>query len=236
MSRGLEDFERLKGEMIEFTEKVDKHLEDRKRTVKDVVDSHKREIEQLVEQNEKLVIHLESLLKEQSSLKHEISTYESSTDEVKTKMKMAQVRKEQIEKELKTLMNESKELDRMLEQKQQEIAKRKEFLSQQIQKDNPEVKIYEKLLGMNIDATKPSTLRFSFNNVLETGSNGLNILQIILDISGDQYKVVESSPQLTPNATETLETQLNNTNDIPRFLTNARSLLLEASSSTSHQE
>lgn len=156
----------------------------------------------------------------------DIESSQTLNNETTAKLEAFAIKKHRLEKEKQTLLDESRELDQMLLQKQKEIQHRKELLVRQKRKDYPEVAIYEQLLGLQLDSSQPETLQFRFARVRETDLTATCLL--VLNVSHGGYRVASTSPPLPASTTEALESQFNSTGDLPRFLKRARTELAAA--------
>lgn len=156
----------------------------------------------------------------------EIKESQKQHDEKTSKINSYEIRKKQLETEKANVAKENEELKSMLTRKQHEIEKRKNALLLQRQKDYPDVRIYERLLGLKIDATKPETLRFTFNHV--SPSDLTKSCELVLGLTSDDYKVLETVPKLDPITTHELEKELNAKGNLPEFLKLIRTQLVDA--------
>lgn len=156
----------------------------------------------------------------------EIKESQKQHDEKTSKINSYEIRKKQLETEKANVAKENEELKSLLTRKQHEIEKRKNALLLQRQKDYPDVRIYERLLGLKIDATKPETLRFTFNHV--SPSDSTKSCELILGLTSDDYKVLETVPKLDPITTHELEKELNAKGNLPEFLKLIRTQLVDA--------
>ena len=132
-----------------------------------------------------------------------------------------------MESEREALTKDLHELRKLLRQKQDEIQNKKRALQKQRQKDFEDVKLYENVLGLSIDATAPESLRFAFNNVSDSDPN--LTCEITLDLSQNSYKISDSQPELTRDVCLAIEDKLNQDGDLAWFLKESRVSLISES-------
>ena len=98
-------------------------------------------------------------------------------------------------------------------------------MMKQRQRDNPELKLYERLLGMQIDASQPGTLHFEFRQFDD--QDMARLCDITLDVSSEDFTILQSTPELDDEEIkrQLLDT-LNKHGDITSFLVKSRQLLI----------
>lgn len=112
----------------------------------------------------------------------------------------------------------------MLSTKQLKIQQQKDFLMKQRQRNNPEVMIYEELLGLKIIAIQEDILRFIFFHVNENDDSLEH--HVTLSVGSDSYKIEDCRPQLSDQQITELQDYLTNTGDLVAFLKDVRSRLI----------
>ena len=217
----VNEFAGLRERMEQFIGQANYHLNHKTGAIRGVVQGYQLEMESLQAASSQLVAKLEQVTAEQESLRQQIAALESGTDDAKTQLTMYRVRKEQTKRDQAVLVEESKELDKLLAVREQEISQCKERLLQQTQRDNPEVRLYERLLGLSIDTSLVGQLKFTFSN-LESDVVGSSSAFLVLDVASDLYRVLVTQPKLSQDKINQLTISLNQSNDIPTFLISAR--------------
>lgn len=222
----IDQFHELQQQMEQFQDNLHRVLEEKKRLLLGTVEAYHEDVTELRSRQEELSKKIQGLQLNQSELQNDIESSQTLNNETTAKLEAFAIKKHRLEKEKQTLLDESRELDQMLLQKQKEIQHRKELLVRQKRKDYPEVAIYEQLLGLQLDSSQPETLQFRFARVRETDLTATCLL--VLNVSHGGYRVASTSPPLPASTTEALESQFNSTGDLPRFLKRARTELAAA--------
>ncbi|CCC68957.1 hypothetical protein NCAS_0B08730 [Naumovozyma castellii] len=225
MEDQLDQFDNLKEKMEEFSKQIHVLMNNKMNSVFRTVQTFKDEMKELNLEHQILIGRLDKLQKEQEGLEIEIQTFKNDTDEARTKFESYQIRKRQLEMQHTALLTESSELDGMLQEKEKKISQYKEKLQSQRQRDQPEVKLYEKLLGMQIDASQVGTLFFKFEHFDD--KDMARSCNFTLDVSGERFQVLDSSPVLDKSSETTpLEDILNQGGNLPLFLVSMRDKLI----------
>lgn len=211
--------------MEDFDAHLRGSLKEKVTLASNLVQTYRDEFAELKNKQDKLMDELDQLEEREKKLVAEIETFRKDADYAKTKLETFQWRKQQLESQRATLLEESRELDRMLAGKEQELKQQREKLRKQRQRDNPEVKLYERLLGLQIDASQPGTLHFKFQNFDD--KRMCRSCDLTLDVSGDNFTILSSNPELDKTVEEPELTDiLNKCSDISRFLCASRTKLI----------
>lgn len=225
MDGTIDQFAHFRTRLNEFENRIQNALNTRTSSVLEVVQTYRDQVNQIQISQQVLLKKLSLLQKEEHSLEIEIETLRKETEDIKIKIESYQLRKQRLESQRAAILEESTELDKMLAAKEQELKEYKQKLINQRKRDNPEVKLYEKLLGMRIDASQPGTLHFQFQQFDDKNMN--NSCDLTLDVSGDKFTILSTSPELEQD-TEKMQLVdiLNTQSDIPAFLIEARQKLI----------
>ncbi|SCV03068.1 LANO_0G01948g1_1 [Lachancea nothofagi CBS 11611] len=222
----INQFVELQKEMEEFQDRLRLALEDRKLNLMKMVDEYRQDIDRLElrqQESKRRLMHLKS---EEKAVKDEIESSERQKDENAAKMEVYRLRKQKLESEKVNLTTDSKELQQLLAQKQDEIHHKRQLLQRQQLRDLAEVQTYSQILGLTIEAPKPEVLQFVFHRVSE--SDPTLTCEICLDLSQELYRLSGTQPGLTKDALQDLELHLNNTGDLAQFLKASRTALIDA--------
>lgn len=225
MQEKIGQFKDFRSRLDDFERRIHETLNERMSSVLESVQRYRDEVEELQSQQREISDKFSRLQNEQEALEIETDTFRKDTDDTKSRLESFQQRKRQLESQRAAILEESTELDLMLERKQDEIRKQKERLMRQRQRDNPELKLYEKLLGMQIDASQPGTLHFEFHQFDDRDM--ARSCDITLDVSSDDFTILRSFPELDDDETKRqLVDTLNKKGDVASFLVRSRQLLI----------
>lgn len=225
MQEKIDQFTELRTRLDEFERQIQDALKKRMTSVLEAVQRYKDEVAELQSKQRVISEKFNKLQNEQEALEIERDTFKKDADDTKNKLEGYQIRKRQLEAQRAAVLEESSELDKMLETKEQEIRKQKEKMIKQRQRDNPEMKLYEKLLGMHIDASQPGTLHFEFRQFNDENMN--RTCDITLDVSSDNFFIARSTPEIEDDgAKRKLMDTLNEQGDIATFLVKSRQMLI----------
>lgn len=234
MEAKIEEYADLQQSMDHFASSV----EDALRMQRDSVVKSSNEFKESVKSLRETQQQLEKQLHDDSE---GISAATASTEaarrentEAKGKYEDYLVRKNKLVQMREQLERESRELDGMLRQREQLVADFRERLQQQTRRDNAEVRTYERLLGMTVNASKPGALEFTFTSFAEstapgTGSGTGPTCSLALDVAGDAFKITAASPPLPATTTQRLEALINDSGSLPQFIVHARDALINRS-------
>ncbi|SCU96647.1 LADA_0H02014g1_1 [Lachancea dasiensis] len=227
----IDQFVELQHEMDGFQQKLRRALDNHKVNLIKIVDGYKQDVNRLELRQQESKKRSESLKNEEKALREEIETSERQKDENAAQMEIYRLRKQQLETEKDALTRDSNELRDLLSQKQEEVRQQRQLVQNQQHKDLAEVQAYSRILGLEIEAPRPDSLRFVFIRVLE--SDPTQSCEITIDLSKDEYCVEGSNPSLHVEVCQKLETQLNAHNDLAQFLKASRAALATSLMSSS---
>lgn len=224
MQQTIGQFTEFRSRLDEFERRIHETLNERMSSVLQSVQRYRDEVEELQSRQRVISEKFSRLQTEQEALEIERNTFRKDADDTKNRLEGFQKRKQQLESQRTAILEESTELDLMLEKKEQEIRKQKERMMKQRQRDNPELKLYERLLGMQIDASQPGTLHFEFRQFDD--QDMARLCDITLDVSSEDFSILQSTPELDDEEIkrQLLDT-LNKHGDITSFLVKSRQLL-----------
>lgn len=225
MQQTIGQFTEFRSRLDEFERRIHETLNERMSSVLQSVQRYRDEVEELQSRQRVISEKFSRLQTEQEALEIERDTFRKDADDTKNRLEGFQKRKQQLESQRTAILEESTELDLMLEKKEQEIRKQKERMMKQRQRDNPELKLYERLLGMQIDASQPGTLHFEFRQFDD--QDMARLCDITLDVSSEDFTILQSTPELDDEEIkrQLLDT-LNKHGDITSFLVKSRQLLI----------
>ncbi|CAR29006.1 hypothetical protein ZYGR_0W00340 [Zygosaccharomyces rouxii] len=220
----MEDFGRLRERMVQFEQHLHHALNDRTSSAAVAVQSYRDAVSQLRTRQRVLIDKLEELKELEIKLQEDQKNAQRDAEGSRSRLGTFRIRQQQLQSQKSALVEESKELESLMVQKQREIDQRRAQLLRQRQKDHPEVKLYEELLGMRVDASQQGTLRFIFDHW--DHENPLQECQLTLDVSGDQFVLLETVPPLeSDEQKQELVERFNKNNDVRSFLIETRSIL-----------
>lgn len=225
MQQTIGQFTEFRSRLDEFERRIHETLNERMSSTLESVQRYRDEVEELQSRQRVISERFSRLQNEQEALEIERDTFRKDADDTKNRLEGFQQRKHQLESQRTAILEESTELDLMLEKKEQEIRKQKERMMKQRQRDNPELKLYERLLGMQIDASQPGTLHFEFRQFDDRDM--ARLCDITLDVSSEDFTILQSTPELDDEEIkrQLLDT-LNKHGDITSFLVKSRQLLI----------
>lgn len=225
MQQTIGQFTEFRSRLDEFERRIHETLNERMSSVLQSVQRYRDEVEELQSRQRVISEKFSRLQTEQEALEIERDTFRKDADDTKNRLEGFQKRKQQLESQRTAILEESTKLDLMLEKKEQEIRKQKERMMKQRQRDNPELKLYERLLGMQIDASQPGTLHFEFRQFDD--QDMARLCDITLDVSSEDFTILQSTPELDDEEIkrQLLDT-LNKHGDITSFLVKSRQLLI----------
>lgn len=224
MDGGIEGFSELKQRMAEFEQRVYHALHKRTTSAAVAVQSYKDEVNQLATRQRVLQERVQQQKELEIKLRSDQEAAKNDAEGARSRLGTFKIRQQQLQAQQAALVEEGKELDSLMSQKQQEIQERRQQLLKQQQRDAPEVRLYEDLLGMRVDASQQGTLRFTFHHLDDKNSDAS--CQLTLDVSGEEFVLLETNPPLeTEEERQQLTQRFNSNNDIRSFLVEARSTL-----------
>lgn len=225
MQEKIDQFAELRARLDEFERKINDALSERMNSVLEHVQKYRDDVSELQIKQHDISEKFIKLQNEEESLEIERDTFRKDAEDIRDKLETYHVRKRQLESQRQALLRASAELDAMLESKEQEIKEQKQKMIKQRQRDTPELRLYEKLLGMHIDASQPGTLHFKFQHFDD--EDIARSCDLTLDVSSEDFTIVRSTPELDDEVVKTqLLDSLNKHGDIATFLVNSRKLLI----------
>lgn len=225
MQAKISQFAELRTRLDDFESRINDALSERMNFVLESVQKYRDEVTELQIKQHAISEKFTKLHNEEESLEIERNTFKKDAEDTRNKLETYHIRKHQLEAQRTALLQESSELDTMLEHKEKEIREQKDKMIRQRQRDNPELKLYERLLGMHIDASQPGTLHFKFQQFDD--EDVARSCDLTLDVSSEDFAILGSTPELEDSDAKTqLLESLNRHGDIATFLVNSRHLLI----------
>ncbi|GAV48530.1 hypothetical protein ZYGR_0K00350 [Zygosaccharomyces rouxii] len=220
----MEDFPSLRERMVQFEQHLHHALNDRTSSAAVAVQSYRDAVGQLRTRQRVLVDKLDELKEVEIKLQEDQKNAQRDAEGARSRLGTFRIRQQQLQSQKSALVEESKELESLMDQKQREIDQKRAHLLRQRQKDHPEVRLYEQLLGMRVDASQQGTLRFTFDHWNQ--ENPLQECQLTLDVSGEHFVLLETVPAFeSDKQKQELVERFNKSNDIRSFLVEARAIL-----------
>lgn len=216
----------MTSEIQDVRKVVVSRINERNRLVSDMMERYRSNLRILQEQRVTVLSELERYQNEEEKMKETLQQLNSTKDEFKSEMESYQIRAEKLNLERQELQKQLEDLNKIFDEKAREIAKYKEMILRQKQLDNPEIQLYEKLLGLQIDKADVNTIKFTFTD----SSNEKIHKSVIVDVSelNDPEKplrVKEIETGVPQTQVEELERVLNEEGIVP-FLSQARHVLI----------
>lgn len=225
MQETIGQFTEFRSRLDDFERRIHETLNERMTSVLASVQRYRDEVGELQSRQRMISERFSKLQSEEEALQIERDTFKKDADETKNKLQEFEQKKRRLESQRVAILEESTELDVMLEKKELEIREQKERLIRQRQRDNPELKLYERLLGMQIDASQPGTLHFEFRQFDD--QDMARSCGITLDVSSEDFAILRSTPELDDeDAKRQILELLNKHGDIASFLVRSRLLLI----------
>ncbi|CCE62128.1 hypothetical protein TPHA_0B04590 [Tetrapisispora phaffii CBS 4417] len=226
MSSTMNDFELLKERMNNFTDTLDMYLDEKVSMAKDLTEDYRASIDALNARSQELAASIQLTQTQIEEMTSQIEVLEAANDTRKTDLLLLQLKSTQLLKNREVLLKETDDVDALLQDKMDKIKRLKEFYLKQNHQDNPEVSLYEKLLGLTIDTSEAGTLRFNFHKLTETQSKVP--AYVVLDVSKQEYQILNSVPAIDANSLASILGDLNKTNNIAQFLLSTREQLQQS--------
>ncbi|CCF57711.1 hypothetical protein KAFR_0D00640 [Kazachstania africana CBS 2517] len=228
MEEQIDQFHLLKGKMENFAELIHNDMNLKMNTALNTVKTFENEKNKLQIESDSIRRQIKELEQSEKELAEDISLNESETDEVKNRLQTYQIRKKQLIAQKEQLLKESSELDNMIKSKETEAQEARIRIDRQRQRDNPEVILYEKLLGLKIDAAKSGILVFEYGNFDDKDMS--RTCSLTLDVSQDKFVIIETVPTLdSKTVIPHLQDILNVNNNLPMFIVESRTALTSRS-------
>lgn len=216
----------MTGEIQDVRKVVVSRINERNRLVSDMMERYRSNLRILQEQRVTVLSELERYQNEEEKMKETLQQLNFTKDEFKSEMESYQIRTEKLGFERQELQRQLEHLNKIFDEKAREITKYKEMISRQKQLDNPEIKLYEKLLGLQIDKADANTIKFTFND----GGDEKVFKSVVVDVSDlndaeKPLKIKQIESGVSEAKVEALEKVLND-EGVVVFLTQARLALI----------
>ncbi|KAL3235663.1 uncharacterized protein RNJ42_02439 [Nakaseomyces bracarensis] len=215
----------MTSELQDVRKVVVSRVNQRDRLVSDMMERYRSNLRILQEQRVTVLSELERYQNEEEKMKETLQQLNSTKDEFKSEIESYQIRAEKLSLEREELQRQLADLNKIFDEKAKEISKYKEMILRQRQLDNPEIKLYEKLLGLQIDKADVNTIKFTFTD----GGREKIYKAVIVDVSqlnepDKPLKIKQIESTVTQQQTDDLEKTLNEQGIIP-FLIQAKQAL-----------
>lgn len=184
---------------------------------------HQHQVKDLRTQLKTINENIEELTQLETQLLKELETNNEELQQTETRLTADRTRFAEIEEERKYLQRQHDEFVIKLEQRRAELIQYKLSKEQQSDQNLPEVDLYERLLGIKIEAVGLDLLKFTLVNIDSTVPEKEHC--ITLDISEQDYKIIETVPEIHGNEEiQGFLTKLNDDGDIVLFLKRVRNV------------
>ncbi|KAG0664368.1 kinetochore-associated Ndc80 complex subunit spc25 [Maudiozyma exigua] len=214
----------LKQAMDQFSADVQDALKAKRANVADITNIFKSTALGLTNQINLLNESYETTSKELASLKQEYIEAEAVEEYTKKTHEEYLVRRKRLMQVKEKLDRESQEMEELDKKRHQMLRDFTEKLGQQVNKDDSEVKMYEHLLGINIDSSGAGVISFTFSNYDEMNPQAK--CTITLAVDGPSFEIYKPTPRLPSEVRQELLDTLNKENDLSAFIIKARETLI----------
>lgn len=218
----------LTRELQDAQKVVVSRINERNRLVSDMMERYRSNLRILQEQRVTVLSELDRYKEEESRMKEALQNLNSTKEEFKSEMDAYQLKAEKMRLQKQQLQKQLDDLNKLFADRANEIQKYKEMVTRQRQLDSPEIKLYEKLLGLQIDKAGTHMLKFTFTDFgreREYKSVIVDVSQLNDDSSPLRIKEIESGVSaLTVNELETVLNQ----QGIVQFLIEVRKVLVKS--------
>ncbi|XDT18037.1 Chromosome segregation protein Spc25 [Nakaseomyces glabratus] len=218
----------LTRELQDAQKVVVSRINERNRLVSDMMERYRSNLRILQEQRVTVLSELDRYKEEESRMKEALQNLNSTKEEFKSEMDAYQLKAEKMRLQKRQLQKQLDDLNKMFADRANEIQKYKEMVTRQRQLDSPEIKLYEKLLGLQIDKADTHMLKFTFTDFgreREYKSVIVDVSQLNDDSSPLRIKEIESG--VSASTVNELETVLNQ-QGIVQFLIEVRKVLVKS--------
>lgn len=223
MSAKLEEFTALRQQMETLQHDVHQTLNNELGQVLGTTQTYWNQFTEL-QTREKAVLAQQEILKDRiSSLRSEEERLRHASGDAAVQLEVYRKRYELLEQQRNTLIHEERELDELVEEREAAAKQEEEAIKKQGIRDESEVKIYERLLGLKVQSPKRGFLELLFQGC--DPYNPDNVCSVTLDVSQDRISLTASNPDLSSYIAE-LEDLLNNGADLRRFVIESRRMLI----------
>ena len=218
----------LTRELQDAQKVVVSRINERNRLVSDMMERYRSNLRILQEQRVTVLSELDRYKEEESRMKEALQNLNSTKEEFKSEMDAYQLKAEKMRLQKQQLQKQLDDLNKLFADRANEIQKYKEMVTRQRQLDSPEIKLYEKLLGLQIDKAGTHMLKFTFTDFgreREYKSVIVDVSQLNDDSSPLRIKKIESG--VSASTVNELETVLNQ-QGIVQFLIEVRKVLVKS--------
>lgn len=218
----------LTRELQDAQKVVVSRINERNRLVSDMMERYRSNLRILQEQRVTVLSELDRYKEEESRMKEALQNLNSTKEEFKSEMDAYQLKAEKMRLQKQQLQKQLDDLNKLFADRANEIQKYKEMVTRQRQLDSPEIKLYEKLLGLQIDKAGTHMLKFTFTDFgreREYKSVIVDVSQLNDDSSPLRIKEIESG--VSASTVNELETVLNQ-QGIVQFLIEVRKVLVKS--------
>ncbi|CCK69185.1 uncharacterized protein KNAG_0C00720 [Huiozyma naganishii CBS 8797] len=166
----------------------------------------------------------------------EVEALEVQNGELRGKWQGFETKRAQLQTQRDQLQREAAELTELLAEKQGQVAAQRARLREQRERDNPELRLYESLLGLAVDNADGPAGHITFTFSRFAADNMDKTCSVTVNAGGDgdtdtsaAVAIVRCVPQLDADSADykQLEALLNETGRLPEFIYRARVLLVQ---------
>ncbi|KAH3681885.1 hypothetical protein WICPIJ_007191 [Wickerhamomyces pijperi] len=182
---------------------------------------HTQQIKDLRTQLKAIEENIEELEVLETQLLKELETNNEELQQTESRLAADRTRYAEIEEERKYLQRQHDEFEDKLQSRRAELIQAKLEKDQQNDQNLPEVELYERLLGIKIESIALDILKITLTNIDSAVPE--KQYSITLDISEEEYKITESTPEVHESEeVQGFLTLLNDDGNIVLFLKRVR--------------
>ncbi|RCK62245.1 putative kinetochore protein SPC25 [Candida viswanathii] len=218
----VDSYEALIPEMNEMTLNAGHEFSRKQSLIQQQAEDNKLKLNELINQEVKLKEELQLLKEREKETRHRLEEKLLSLEQQKQVFESLASKKQELANVKDELESRILQLSASIKENMQLLNRSSDYIMVQIEKSLKELAKYEAYMGLRIKVEDPTTMSFRFFNLDPNDYDREFALD--LDISGNEYKIANTSPRMADQAVVKLERELNESKQLARFLKQARNV------------
>lgn len=213
-------YEALIPQMNEMSLDVEQEFSHKQSLIQQHAEDNKLKLNELINQEIKLKEELDLLKEKEKETRARLEQRMESLEQQKHVFQELANKKQELVQDKEQLESRIEQLNLSIKERKLKLDKSNDNIMIQLSKNSVELAKYEAYTGLRINPKSPESMSFKFFNLDPNDYDREFIVD--LDISGTNYEITNTEPHLEDDKVKELETMLNESKQLGKFLKNIR--------------
>lgn len=227
--KNMDEFVNLHIDMNDFENIVANHLSSQRTDSENILSQYEVSLRGYREHMSIIRNKLSGLKEKNIDMQRYYSKTAVKNESIRNHTSDLNLKKEQLKSKKNEFQEELSRLRTLVKRREIQCEHYKQQIEKQQSRNNPELKLYQRLLGLTISQDKAETLTFQFEGLSSQNVHKKCWIKIDISLLEHRYHILEIFPPLDDTKKLTLLHALNIEHNLPKFLITCRLFLLDQS-------